>query len=264
MWPTSNSIKALTVGIALALSSVAFADGPEPGDSVERALSMRAESRSPERFSPTLENEIVVSDRDFNHFVFPSSIVNGPIFPAGSPVLGQPVYLSNNTQLLLQLTPGADKPFNMIVELENGAVHKFWLRPRPVAGITKRVDGANERRGARMSEGSPITASARAADVELLKRLVTRQLTEDFQSAPLPPPTRFDKFTVVPLSTWTDHTTRQITMYSLVANPGQTAVVAAPEFYRPGITAISVDGDVVDVANSPTLYVIEEAGSNVR
>jgi hypothetical protein len=51
-------------------------------------------------------------------------------------------------------------------------------------------------------------------------------------------------------------------VFSLVAAPGETAVVAAPQFYRPGITAVAVDGDVVDVATSPTLYVIEEVSSD--
>ena len=261
---TSNlrTTKALIACLALAYAPfVVLADGPLPEQEQAPVRNASTSAAAPERFAPPLENEVVVSDRDFNHFVFPAPIVNGPIFPAGSPVLGKPVYLSNNQQFLLQVEPGADKPFNMIVELQNGAVYKFWLRPRPVPGVTHRVGGASETRASAGRIDTPITASARAADVELMKRLVSGQLPEEFEPQPLPPPARFDKFSVIPLASWSDGVSRRVTTYSLVAAPGQTAVVAAPEFYRPGITAITVDGDVVDVANSPTLYVIEEAGN---
>jgi len=255
MWQIWNSSsKALIAGIALALVS------PVVSTSSLAAESSKSEKVA-ESFAPPLENEIVVSDRDFNHFVFPAAVVNGPIFPAGAPVLGQPVYLADNTQILLQFVKGSDKPFNMIVELENGAVYKFWLRPRPIPGITKRIDGATEKRAA-TSLKTPLTASARAADVELMKLLVLGQLPEEFEPVALPAPTRFDKFSVIPLSGWSNGYSRRVTIYSLVAAPGETAVVAAPQFYRPGITAISIDGDVVDVTNSPTLYVIEEVPSD--
>lgn len=255
MWLNSNSSsKALVACIALALASQVFS-------TASLAAETSKSSKASESFAPPLENEIVVSDRDFNHFVFPASIINGPIFPAGSPVLGQPVYLADNKQLLLQFVAGSEKPFNMIVELDNGAVYKFWLRPRPIAGITKRIDGASEKRPT-AAQNAPISASARAADVELMKLVVAGRLPEEFEAVALPAPTRFDKFSVIPLSGWSDGYTRRVTMFSLVAAPGETAVVAAPQFYRPGITAISVDGDVVDVTASPTLYVIEEVPSD--
>jgi hypothetical protein len=47
-------------------------------------------------------------------------------------------------------------------------------------------------------------------------------------------------------------------IFSLVSVPGQTAVVAPPQFYREGITAVMIDGDVVDSNSSPNLYVVEE------
>jgi hypothetical protein len=34
--------------------------------------------------------------------------------------------------------------------------------------------------------------------------------------------------------------------------------VANPQFYRPGITAVLLDGDVVDARNSPQLFIVEE------
>lgn len=254
MLPTSRfPSKALFACLALALASqFAFADAPGPGFDEKPEAS---EPPAAEAYAPRRDNEIAVSDSDFNHFIFPAAIVKGPIFPAGAPVLGEPVYLADNTQLLLQLVAGADEPFNMIVELENGQVYKFWLKPLPIRGITKRVENTHRRVSRALD--APLSASARAADVELMKRVVTNTLPEEFQPVPLPAPTHLDKFSVIPLSSWSDGFARRVTMYSLAAAPGQTAVVAAPQFYHPGITAISVDGDVVDVANSPTLYVIE-------
>jgi hypothetical protein len=211
-------------------------------------------------YTPPLPNEVVVSDRDFNQFVFPSPIVNGPIFPAGSPLLGKPVYLAGNTQVLLQVAKNATEPFNMIVELENGAVYKFYLRPRPINGITHRVDGANEKGKSRQTAAAEQTQSSspRGADVELLKRAVLGQVPQNFDAIDLPPLTRFNEFSVVPLAGWSDGVSRRIMSFSLVAVPGHTAAVAPPQFYRAGITAVLVDGDVVDATHSPTLYVVEE------
>jgi len=210
-------------------------------------------------YTPPLPNEVTVSDHDFNQFVFPASIVNGPIFPAGSPLLGKPVYLAGNTQVLIQVQPGSEKPFNMIVECANGAVYKFYLRPRPITGVTHRVDGASERGKARQvtSANVPESTAPRGADVELLKHVVMGAVPDGFEPAELPALTRFDKFSVIPLSGWSDGT-RRIMTFSLVAVPGQSAVVAPPQFYRAGITAVLIDGEVVDATSSPTLYVIEE------
>jgi hypothetical protein len=51
-------------------------------------------------------------------------------------------------------------------------------------------------------------------------------------------------------------------VFSLVAVTGQTAIVSPPQFYRTGITAALIDGDVVDATHSPTLYIVEEVGSD--
>jgi TraK protein len=258
MWPTSNSRgKALLVLLALGLiphGSQAAPKRTSVGGPPIVQPTAHADSE------PPLPNEIVVSDRDFNQFVFAEAITNGPIFPAGAPVLGKPVYLAGNTQLLLQVKPGADKPFNMIVELGSGAVYKFWLRPRPIPGITHHVAAASEPgySSRHVSAATSQAGSPRGADVELLKHVVIGQVPEGFEAIELPPPTRFDKFTVVPLSAWSDGASRRVLMFSLVAVSGQTAIVAPPQFYRLGITAALIDGDVVDAAHSPTLYIVEE------
>jgi hypothetical protein len=212
------------------------------------------------KFSPARSGEITVSDRDFNRFIFPSAVTQ-LVFPAGAPLLGKPVYLSNDTQVLIQLQRGYDKPVQMVAETEGGQVHTLTLLPRPVDGVTQRIDGARERSAAARAvkpEGQAEGSAPRGEDIELLKRVVQGDIPAGFDSVKLPRPTRFDKFTVVPLAGWTDGASRRVMVFSLVAVPGQTAVVAPPQFYRPGINAVLVDGDVVDANNSPNLYVVEE------
>lgn len=204
---------------------------------------------------------VSVSDYEFNTFVF-----NEPakrfIFPAGSPVNGDPITLAGGTQVLLQFMKGADRPVQMVVELQSGKVEKLRVTPKPIPGITYPVNGARIRStgpqsGPLQGEGQQ-DASPRAADIELLKHLTTvGQPPEDFGPVTLPLPTRFDKFTVVPLAGWTDGE-RRILVFSLVAAAGQTAVVSPNQFYRDGITAVLLDGDTVDAATSPQLFVVEE------
>lgn len=259
MSPMSKRNKFLLLGVTIAAVLLA---GGSPAFAAKHAANMAgaesSNSSAEESYTPPLPNEVTVSDRDFNQFVFPAAIVNGPIFPAGSPLLGKPVYLAGNTQVLLQVQPGSDKPFNMIVECANGAVYKFYLLPRPINGVTHRVEGASDRGKAHAAATeTPVTSAPRGADVELLKRFVSGNAPDGFEPTDLPGITRFDKFNVIPLSGWSDGAHRVMT-FSLVAVRGQTAVVAPPQFYRAGITAVMLDGEVVDAANSPTLYVVEE------
>jgi hypothetical protein len=213
------------------------------------------------KFAAPRAGEVVISDREFNRFVFNTPITQ-LVFAAGAPLLGNPIYLAGNTQVLVQVQRGADKPISTVVELEGGQVHTLNLMPRPISGVTHRVDGARE---ARSGAAASVLASKaagdtapRGEDIELLKRVVQNDVPSGFESIALPLPTRFDKFTVVPLAGWSDSASRRVLVFSLVAVPGQTAVVAPPQFYRPGISAVLVDGDVVDANNSPTLYVVEE------
>jgi hypothetical protein len=254
---------AITLILALGSAGIASAQNASKDAFSDNNPSQRARGGAAARdgtggdsYKPPLPNEILVSDRDFNHFVFPLPIANGPIFPAGSPLLGDPVYLAGNSQILLQFQKGADGPIHMVVELQNGAVHKFYLKPRPINGVTHRVDGASEKRpsgASREMRGS----SPRGADIDLLRQVVQNGPPSGFERIALPPPTRFDKFTVVPLSGWSDGN-RRIMTFNLVAVPGQTAVVAPPQFYRDGVSAVLLDGDVVDGKTTPTLYVVEE------
>ena len=214
-----------------------------------------------------ISGAITVSDSEFNTFVFPD-VIKRIYFPAGSPVVGKPMYLSDNTQVLLQFAKGGPKVVQMVAELESGKVVSLRLAVRPVAGITYAVPGAKARTAAsgaaakRTVEGEgSLNVAPRGEDIELLKALTASgQPPAGFEPINLPRPTRFDKFSVVPLAGWSDGATKRILVFSLVAVPGQTAVVSPPQFYRPGISAVLVDGDVVDANNSPQLFVVEELG----
>jgi hypothetical protein len=205
---------------------------------------------------------VTVSDFELNTFVFPAAIKR-VYFPAGSPVLGSPIYLSDNTQVMLQFSKGHDKPVQMVAELEDGQVVQLRVVPRPVAGVVHSVNGARVRARSAMSgpistEGAPVNAAPRGEDIEMLKHLITtKEAHPGFEPVSLPGVTAFDKFSVVPLAAWSNGL-RRLMIFSLVSAPGQTAVVANPQFYRPGITAVLLDGDVVDARNSPKLFIVEE------
>lgn len=222
----------------------------------------RTTSKSNQLEAP-VAGAVTVSDYEFNTFAFPAGIKR-IFFPAGSPVVGKPIYLADNTQVMLQFAKGQKQPVQMVAELDNGAVVSIRVAPRAVPGVTHAVNGARVRSSA-AGEPRSLTAAGQASmpapkgeDIELLKNLVASgEPPSGFDPVKLPAPTRFDKFTVVPLSGWSDGS-RRVLVFSLVAANGQTAVVSPPQFYRPGISAVVVDGDVVDATNSPHLYVVEE------
>jgi hypothetical protein len=250
------------LALAGALSAFCFAGlahaQPRPGVTLTAQAADKPAGKDI-TFEAPRAGTVTVSDRDFNRFVFPAP-VRKLVMPAGTPVLGQPVYMANNTVVLVQFQRGADKPIEFIVETEQGTVHSVRVLPRPIDGVVHRVDGAREPRVVAASRATEESSSQapNGADIELLKRVVTGDVPDGFDAVSLPGPTRFEKFTVVPLAGWSDGVSRRVMAFSLVANSGQTAVVAPPQFYRPGIVAVLVDGDVVDEQNSPTLYAVEE------
>lgn len=207
-----------------------------------------------------VSNAVTVSDYEFNTFIFPD-VVKRLLFPAGSPVVGKPIYLADNTQVMLQFSKGQDKPVQLVAELESGQTVSVRVLPRPIPGISHNVNGGRVRASAatrRPTGDAATTGSPQSADIEVLKGLVaSNEPPSGYDTVRLPAPTRFDKFSVVPLAGWTNGAKRLL-VFSLVAVPGQTAVVAPPQFYRPGITAVMLDGDVVDAENSPQLFVIED------
>lgn len=249
--PMPNKAFIVTVFALVSFGITAHALAKTPTKSAKQAAQIAA----------PVAGAVTVSDYEFNTFVFPDTIKR-IFFPAGSPVVGKPIYLQDNTQVMLQFAKGQDKPVQMVAELEGGAVVSIRVVPRAVPGVTHAVNGARVRgASAKRSVGaeSAPASGPHADDIDLLKKIAAAgEPPAGYDPVALPKPTRFDKFTVVPLAGWSDGSSKRVLIFSLVAVPGQTAVVSPPQFYRPGISAVIVDGDVVDATNSPQLYVVEE------
>lgn len=251
----------LMVAMTAGLSTTAFAQTKtvkpmaKPGDTVSLAPVPGAAA-----------GVLTVSDYELNTFVFPAAVTR-VLLPSGAGVSGDPLYLAGNTQVALEFTKGQDRPIQMMVELVDGQVVHLRVSPKPVMGQVHRVKGTASAPRKESASGFAAKATGnsggpRAADVELLKVLAAQgQPPSEFESVALPDVARFDKFSVVPLAGWTDGA-RRVFVFSLVATPGQTAVVSPPQFYRQGITAVMVDGDVVDETNSPQLYLVEEVSED--
>lgn len=252
----SPKLKSKTI---LALVSLAVLATPVFANSVAKAKSKPASLPGFIHDAP-VPGAVSVSNYEFNTFIFRAP-VKRVFFPSGTPVVGNPVYVAENTQVLVQFEK-TDRPIQMLAELEDGSVASVRLMPRDIPGIVHAVDGAKPRKKNKEAE-KPLPenasqASASNADIELLKSIVVSgDVPEDFDEKELPPTTRFDKFSVVPLKAWSNGS-KNIYAFSLAAAAGQTAVVNAPQFYRPGITAVLLDGNVVDENSSPQLLVVEE------
>lgn len=245
-FPSKNKLTALVAGAVLALSALS-------------AQAADAPAAKGQAFEPPAANEVVVSDRDWNHFLFPEKVVRGPYFPDSAPIPpgSKPVWLAGNTQFLLQIQRGAGDRFQMVVETESGAVHKLYLKPSPVAGTTFRVKGGSfAATAARAAAAQPAAPAGRSEDVDLLKRLVVGDIPADMETVKLPVPVRFASFTAVPMAMW-EGSGRRVAVFNLVAVGGKTSTVAPPQFYRPGVTAVLLDGDQVAPGVAPTLFVLE-------
>lgn len=229
------------------------------------AAPKKAEESKSVIFEAPAQGVIQVSDYDLNTFVFPDSI-KAIHFPDGI-AASKPIYMANNTQAAIQFGKiDKDKKYvQMIVELVNGNTSMLKVLPAAVPGIWYTVTNkeaikpsvALKGRNSAMPQVSK--ADPRGDDVELLKlTIIGGEPPEPFEALPLPKPTAFDKFSVVPLNAWSNGSDKRIHSFSIVAAPGQTAVIAPTMFYREGISAIVLDGETVDDNNSPILYVVEE------
>lgn len=204
---------------------------------------------------------VTVSDYEFNTFVFPIP-VKRVFFPSDAPVSGKPIYLAENTQVMLQFKKGSGNPVQMVAELENSSVVTVRVVPRAVPGVVHSVNGARIKvspAARKEASAGRTTGAPRSEDLELLKYLMTNhEAPAGFDPVKLPSTVRFDKFSVVPLASWSNGADKRIHIFSLAAVPGQTAVVAPPQFYRDGITAVMLDGDVVDDNTTAQLFIVEE------
>ena len=206
---------------------------------------------------PVRPGDIVVSTQGLNRFVFPAPVVKGPIFPADAPVLGTPVYLDDNRQVLIQFLPGSRRAFGMVVELAGHQVKSYVLAPRDVPAVTYHARGVRPPRKAWHATSGKGANGAHSAQVKLLRRVVMGEVPDSFYPTRLPPAAQFNKFDVVPRESWSDGGGHRILEYSLISVHGQAAVVAPPEFYRSGMEAILLSGDLVDAVHSPILYILE-------
>lgn len=207
---------------------------------------------------------VLVSDYELNRFMFqgPLKRIHFPASDQSAPLLTPPIYMADNSQVLLQFRKGETKPIQMVAELRDGRVFPLRLAPRPVPGVSQYVSDGKEAREAKtqheLDTPDGQIPGPRAEDIRIMKSLASYgEPPSGFSTTTLPVTARFDKFTVVPMSAWSDGS-KQAFVFSIVAQPGETAVVAPPQFYRPGITAVMIDGDVVDEKNTRTLYVVEE------
>lgn len=213
---------------------------------------------------------IQVSDYELNTFVFPEPVKNIHV-AAGAPV-NKPIYMANSTQVAIQFGKKTDKSIpsiQILFELESQATITLRVNPDHVPGIlytaspkasiksTATISALKGKNGA--ISNIPRSLDPRSEDVDLLKStIVSGEPPESFEPIPLPKPTSFDKFSVVPLNAWSNGAGKRIHSFSIVAAPGQTAVVAPTMFYREGISSIVLDGEVVDATNSPILFVVED------
>lgn len=255
MFLTSSKLKSKAFLFVLCAVCAAGTHAAKPS-----RVNKPAEAR-PKGVEMVAPGALTVSERELNTFIFPGQ-VKRIFFPAGAAVTGEPIYLSGGTQVMLQFAKTNEESIQMVVELADGNVHTLRVQPRPVQGVVHSIAGAKPRKAVTtpLTADGPGKVDPRAEDIELLKRVVGGEVPDEFTPVDLPKPTRFDKFSVIPMSGWSDGGSKRIYVFQLVAQPGQTALVAAPQFYRNGITAVMLDGDVVDATTSPTLFVIEEAG----
>lgn len=260
----TNILKIKTVVAAcFALCAVSMANADAPGEGstplekTKSGNSKKVSTKAPD-FGPGV---IEVSDNELNTFIFPYPVKKGIIFKEGAPIEGEPIYLANKTQAIIQF--GKSKtPVQMLVPLANDDTLTLRVIPRAIPGVTVAANGAKKKLVAAPESKTPSSSDAPRSgeDVELLKyAIVNGTPPGGFDTVSLPGITRFDKFSVIPLAAWSNGD-KNLYVFSLVAAKGQSAVVTPPQFYRQGITAVMINGgEVVDEKTTPQLFIIEEA-----
>jgi hypothetical protein len=204
---------------------------------------------------------IVLSNNQLNLIKFPDGIKH-IWFPAGTPLMGKPVYFDRNHDVMLQFQAGTTKSVQMMVELANGEVlsRTAVLRRMPGAVITMGGGGAIVQ-----ADNAPVSITEPTAPdttgmaaVKVLQQAVQGIVPEGFVPAPLPAVATFTTFTAHPIMAWQNND-QGLTLYvfSLVANGGKCSVVTPPEFYTPGVESVLLTEDRVSAGNSPLLYIVE-------
>lgn len=210
-----------------------------------------------------------VSDSELTTFVLPRSVKN-VLFPgrtsATGPIVAAPIYFADNTQVVMQFLP-SKTPVQMVLAFADKSISNYRVLPTAMSGRVQPLNmGAGTSKWVAAGEKSDTLVATGGVpaindDVEMLKQLVsTNNPPAGFEAVSLPKPVSYDLFTVVPIAAWSDSQSKRIMVFQLVANAGKTAVVSNTQFYREGLSAVMLDGDVVDANTSPMLYIVEDQG----
>lgn len=201
-----------------------------------------------------------VSDTHFNMFVFPAKIkklhtgAQVPLVVDEKEKTG-PIYLEGNRAVLLQFEKGSRGIYDVIVELDNGQVVSFYVKPETRPGTTIRVRGQTSTVTA---EPATNLNSPTPEAVKLLEKFVQNKIPSEYQIDEPMATVNFQRFLAVPQVTYSNGLNRRVHIMQLVAVRDQETRVDASQFYRPGVLAALIDGDRIARDRSPLLYVVEE------
>lgn len=212
---------------------------------------------------------LMVSDRDFNRFVFPEPIAKeGILLPGEVQLTDEPMYFNNNRVVILQFAKSTPKTAHqLVVPLESGRIVSIYFKPSAVPGVIHRVDGAPDvLSGPAKLKGKYPTAAEIASNlvspsteyVETTKSFILGQVPAGFEMTDALPIAHFEKFVAAPVASYTDSISRKVHIFELIAKPGLEAVVAPPMFYRPGVLSVLITADVVSNQSTPRVVIIEE------
>lgn len=217
----------------------------------------QADAAAPAGYSAAAEaHTVVISDREFNRIVFRSPFKK-VIFPPGAPLKGDPLPLSDNHSVLFQVEPGARGVIQMVVQLKDGNVETLRLEPAPVPGVVYRVDGAPDVASA-PAAAAPAAGEQLPAPRDYLVETFRNVLTGNTgEFSPVEPFDRvqFDRFTAEPIQAFSNGADRML-VFQLTAREGMETPVAASQFYRRGVRAVQIEGEVVGPESSPHLYIL--------
>lgn len=243
-------------------------------DRVEDELVGGKVTKAPDPFTYEVSNQ----PNELNQLDFPESIlqiISPPRVPLGivdPETKNQFKYLNENKSIVFFFKELSTTPFKMKVELANGTIYTLTIQPKPVLGVIKKVGVDTKTITNRAQVTSPTVAtpsnvtvgaaekvsSVSAEDIALLKKVVTNDkgFKEEFSSVELPVTTTFNSFVAVPLNKWSNGS-KNVLVFQLIARNGKVSKVDAKQFYRDGVTAVTITGDTVAEGLSPKLYIVE-------
>lgn len=215
------------------------------------------------------KNEYIVSNDpiSFNEVNVPFSVTK-ILFPALVPVEKEKiVYENENKKITFSFkSEGFNRSFPVKFIGENQSVIAIFT-PKPLdvgAVVTIKTDKNTVNDLVRASPQMMPREVPTEADIQLMNRLMDNNLSDDFTDLPLPKVSKFENaFIAVPLMKKSNGTKNVLT-FQLVSTNGAVTTVANKQFYKPGVTAVSLDRQTVEPNKITHLYIIEEADDNGR